>query len=112
MKPTRGNDECFLLLALRNLGGTWKLLLLRELWDQPLRYRDLRRRLPRISSSSLVRGLKELELDGLISRTVIATRPPVVTYKLLHNDPNLREAINHLTLWGREHPRRTAPPKP
>ena len=102
-KANRGNDECSLLLALRKLGGTWKLLLLRELWDRPRRFRDLRSALPRISSTSLARGLKELERDGLISRTVIGTRPPEVTYELLHNDPNLRKAIDHLTLWGRQH---------
>ena len=107
----RGKDECYLLLALRKIGGTWKLLLLRELWDRPRRFRDLRRALPTISSTSLARGLKELERDGLISRTVIGTRPPEVTYELLHNDPNLRKAIDHLTLWGRQHTQRTIPRK-
>ena len=102
-KAKRGNNECSLLLALRKLGGTWKLLLLRELWERPRRFRDLRRALRPISSTSLARGLKELERDGLISRTVIGTRPPEVTYELLHNDPNLRKAIDHLTLWGRQH---------
>ena len=102
-KARGDKDECSLLLALRKLGGTWKLLLLRELWDRPRRFRDLRRALPWISSTSLARGLKELERDGLISRTVLGTRPPEVTYALVHNDLNLRKAIDHLTLWGRQH---------
>jgi DNA-binding HxlR family transcriptional regulator len=38
----------------------------------------------------------------LISRTVNGTRPPEVIYALLNNDSDLREAINHLTLWGRQ----------
>ena len=104
--------ECDLLLALRKLGGAWKLLLLRELWERPRRFRDLRRSLPTISSTSLARGLKELEGDGLISRTVIGTRPPEVTYALVHNDPDLREAINHLTQWGKKHTPRTIARKP
>ena len=111
-KANRGNDECSLLLALRKLGGTWKLLLLRELWDRPRRFRDLRKALPTISSTSLARGLKELERDGLISRTVLGTRPPEVTYALIHNDPDLREAIHHLTQWGKKHTPRTIARKP
>ncbi len=105
-------DECFLLLALRKLGGTWKLLLLRELWDRPRRFRDLRKALPRISSTSLARVLKELEGDGFISRTVNGTRPPEVTYALLYNDPDLRKVIDHLTRWGRQHTQRTIARKP
>ena len=101
-------DECSLLLALRKLGGTWKLLLLRELWEGPRRFRDLRKALPWISSTSLARVLKELEGDGLISRTVNGTRPPEVAYALLKNDPDLREAIKHLTLWGRQLTQRTS----
>ena|SRR3990167_2196519 len=104
--------ECDLLLALRKLGGTWKLLLMRELWDHPRRFRDLRKALRTISSTSLARGLKELERDGLISRTVLGTRPPEVTYALIHNDPDLREAINHLTQWGKKHTPRTIARKP
>ena len=104
--------ECNLLLALRKLGGTWKLLLLRELWDRPRRFRDLRKSLPWISSTSLARTLKELESDGLISRTVNGSRPPEVTYALLNNDPDLREAISHLTQWGRQLTQRTSARKP
>ena len=110
MKAFRGKDGCDLLLALKKVGGAWKLLLLRELWNRPQRFSDLRRSLPWISSTSLARGLKELENEGLISRTVIGARPPIVTYKLLHNNPNLRKAIYHLTLWGRQHAQRTTPP--
>ena len=108
----RGKDECYLLLALRKIGGTWKLLLLRELWERPRRFRDLRKALRTISSTSLARGLKELERDGLISRTVLGTRPPEVTYALIHNDPDLREAINHLTQWGKKHTQGTIARKP
>ena len=108
----RGKDECYLLLALRKIGGTWKLLLLRELWERPRRFRDLRRALPWISSTSLARSLKGLEGDGLISRTVIGTRPPEVSYALVSNDPDLREAINHLTQWGKKHSPRTIARKP
>ena len=112
MKGRRGKDECPLLLALRTLGGTWKLLVLRELWNRPLRFRDFRKAVPGISSTSLARALKELERDGLIRRTVIGTRPPVATYELILNDSNLREAIDYLTRWGRQQTHRTIPPMP
>ena len=102
---------CSLIIALRKLGGSWKLLVLRELWNHPRRFSDIRKSLPWISATSLARTLKSLEEDGFISRSVVTSRPPKVTYTLLQNDEHLREIIDHLTQWGRQHSSRAASSK-
>lgn len=112
MKSHGERNAFSLQIALKKLGGSWKLLVLRELCKQPRRFNDLRRSIPWISATSLARALKDLEEDGLISRGVVATRPPMVAYALLDNDSVMREIIEHLTRWGQRYSKRTVPPKP
>ena len=93
---------CALVVALRQLGGRWALLVLRELLDQPRRFNELKKPLPWISTTSLSRVLARLEREGFVERKVVATRPVRITYSVVHKDPLLRKVIDDLTLWGRE----------
>ena len=69
--------------VLKQLSGKWKLELLFLMKDQPRRWSDLRHLIPQATPNALTRQLKELEEDGLISRTVIHDQPPkVVVYRL------------------------------
>ena len=113
MKIQVQKNPCPLQIALQRLGDSWKLLVLRELWNQPRRFSDLRRAFPWISTTChLPRAPQGLEEDGLVARSVVATRPPMVAYSLLQDDPHLREAIEHLTRWGQQYSKRRVPPKP
>ncbi len=93
---------CALVIALRKLGGRWALLVLRELFDRPRRFSELKKPLPWISTTSLSRVLARLEREGFVERKVPATRPVRITYSVVRQDPLLRKVIDDLTLWGRE----------
>ena len=111
MKKREKENRCALQVALNTLGGSYKLLVLRELYLRPCRFGHLRKALPWVSATSLTRVLKVLEREGFIGRTVVTTRPIMVTYSLLHNDPLVREIIEQLTRWGQQYLQRPLPPK-
>jgi len=52
------------------LAGRWKLFILYKLEHQELRFSELKLLIPDITERMLVLQLKEMERDGLISRTV------------------------------------------
>ena len=60
-------DNCPLDLAIRTIGGKWKLLILRALFlSAGERYNNLLRAVPDISPKELTRNLRELEEAGLV----------------------------------------------
>lgn len=95
-------DECQALLSASSmLGGRWTFALLCELSKQPMRFSELRRRLPMVPGKSLTRALEKLETEGLIERTVLSTRPPRVTYSMADPDPLLLDLLEAATRWGK-----------
>jgi DNA-binding HxlR family transcriptional regulator len=67
---------------LDHLGDKWTLLVVGMLESGPVRYSELRNRVPGISQRMLTRTLKKLERDGLVSRRSFAEVPPRVEYAL------------------------------
>ena len=67
---------------LARVGDKWSMLLIRTLGHGPLRFNELRRQVGEISQKVLSSTLKALERDGLVSRTVVPSVPPQVTYEL------------------------------
>ena len=93
-------------LAIRDtldvVGGKWKLVLLAVLRDGKKRFRELSREAG-ITPRILSKELQELEMNGLISRTVCNTKPITVEYELTEYGHKLRTVIDHLAIWGIEH---------
>jgi DNA-binding HxlR family transcriptional regulator len=58
-------------LALRFIGGTYKMPILWRLNQQMMRYGELKKTLPHISHKTLSVQLRQLEADGLIERKII-----------------------------------------
>ena len=96
-------DFCGINYALNMLGGRWKLLILHKLEPQTLRFSELKRRLPHITDRMLTLQLRELEQDGLISRTVFAEVPPRVEYALTASGLALSPTWQSLEAWGNAH---------
>lgn len=64
-------------------GGKWKMPIICILADNnPKRYSTIRRRLGGITNMMLAQSLKELEADGMVSRTQFNEIPPRVEYSL------------------------------
>ncbi|MGH1367211.1 MAG: winged helix-turn-helix transcriptional regulator [Maritimibacter sp.] len=75
-------DNCPVRRVLDHVAAKWTLLVLIELEQKPMRFNALSRALPDISKRMLTQTLRELERDGLASRTVFDTKPPSVEYAL------------------------------
>ena len=67
---------------LARVGDKWSMLMIQTLGHGPLRFNELRRQIGDISQKVLSSTLKALERDGLVSRTVVPSVPPQVTYEL------------------------------
>lgn len=87
-------------LALEALGGKWKMPILFRLKDRDWRYGELRRALGRVTDKMLTQQLRELEADGLLTRTVRQMVPPHVDYAITTLGRTALPAIDALRTWG------------
>lgn len=83
------------------LGGKWKLPLLFYLLQRPRRTGELRRLLPGVSQKMLTQQLRELEADGVVTRTIFEQVPPKVVYDVAESErERLQEVLDALCRWG------------
>ena len=86
--------------ALRLLEGRWKLVILFQLFGgQVQRFSDLEKRIDGISQKMLAQQLRQLEADGLVTRTVHPEVPPRVDYRLTDWGQALCPALDALLRW-------------
>jgi len=86
--------------ALRPLEGRWKLMIMAQLLaGRAMRFSDLGRALPEISQKMLIQRLRDLEEDGIVSRTVYPQVPPKVEYCLTEVGKGLRPVFIALLDW-------------
>jgi DNA-binding HxlR family transcriptional regulator len=84
---------------LARIGDKWSLLIVRTLGDGPMRFNELRRTIGDISQKMLSSTLKDLERDGLVSRTVTPSVPPQVVYELTGLGFELLPLVINLAEW-------------
>jgi len=91
---------CSLARAAEILGERWTIPLLRELFTGPLRFSDLRRRLPGLSPSVLTERLERLAAHGVLARR--RQPPPAASdvYELTEAGRALKPALCELMRWG------------
>lgn len=93
------------------LSGKWKLEIMWLLNQRIYRFGELRKAIPGITQHMLTAQLRELEADGLVSRTVFAEVPPRVEYEITAKARGLGPAMEALTAWWNEYGR-SVPAKP
>ena len=86
--------------ALDVVGGKRKPVIILTLENGSLRYSEIAHRMTRITESMLVRQLRELERDGLVTRTVYPEVPPKVEYALTTAGRKLIPALRVVSLWS------------
>ena len=93
--------SCSMELSLAVIGGKWKPLILWHLHGgDTLRFSALRRAMPSITQKMLTQQLRELESDGLVTRTVYAEVPPRVEYGLTELGQDIIPILESLCRFG------------
>ena len=85
------------------LSGKWKLEIMWLLNQRVYRFGELRKAIPGVTQHMLTAQLRELEADGLVSRTVFAEVPLRVEYEITPKARGLGPAMEALTAWWTEH---------
>lgn len=98
--------ECPVATTVQLVGSKWKLLILRDLFQRPWRFNELRRDLAGISQKVLTDSLRSMESDGLITRTVYPEVPPRVEYALSELGQSIKPIISAMETWGRDYKNR------
>lgn len=94
-------EICPVRNVVARFGNKWALLVILVLSEnEPIRYNELGRKIPDISSRVLSNTLRTLEADGLILRTVYQEVPPRVEYSLTDTGRSLVPIILELTEWA------------
>jgi DNA-binding HxlR family transcriptional regulator len=87
--------------ALKLLEGRWKLIILFHLFGgRILRFSDLERAIPAVSQKMLIQQLRQMEQDGIVTRTVYQQVPPKVEYALTDWGQALCPALDALLTWA------------
>lgn len=94
------HDYCATEMALEIIGGKWKLVILRNLFEGTKRFGELRRAMPNVTQRMLTRQLRELEEDGLVHRKVYTQVPPKVEYSLTETGESLESIVRQIDGWG------------
>ncbi|KAB8164235.1 transcriptional regulator [Streptomyces sp. 3MP-14] len=105
--PTDGVEDrevCAVLGVLGRVSGKWSLGVLNETTRGPVRFAALERSLPGISRRMLTLTLRDLERNGLLTRTVYPTVPPRVEYTATERARELYAHLTGLTAWAARHP--------
>jgi DNA-binding HxlR family transcriptional regulator len=85
---------------LSRIGDKWTVLVVSTLGEGSRRFNELRREIPSISQRMLTLTLRNLERDGLVSRTVTPSIPPRVDYELTELGCSLLKPVNALEQWA------------
>ena len=94
-------EMCPVRNVVARFGDKWSLLVLLVInGSGPVRFNELGRLIPDISTRVLSGTLKTLEADGLINRKVYAQVPPKVEYSLTETGKSLVPLIMQLTEWA------------
>lgn len=89
--------------VLHRVGDKWSVLAIALLGDGPRRFNELRKSIEGVSQRMLTLTLRNLERDGLVTRTVFPEIPPRVEYELTRLGETLLEPISALADWAAEH---------
>lgn len=86
------------------LSGKWKFHIIGTLIEgDTLGFMDLLREIDGIGSKMLSKELQDLEMNLLINRKVMDTKPITVEYSITEYGATLAPVINEIAKWGIEY---------
>ncbi|WP_343670795.1 helix-turn-helix domain-containing protein [Chitinophaga sp.] len=88
------------------LGGKWKLRIMRHLnnhVNETNTFKKIQREVEGISAKMLSKELQDLEINLLVTRTVMDTRPVTVSYAITPYGREVFPVVEILINWGVNH---------
>ena len=101
-KISVSEKTCTLKDVLDIIGGKWAMPIIYILSKGKMRFKELERSVEGINTRMLVKELKNMEANGIITREVFSTVPPTVEYTLTKKGEKLLPSIVSLHNWGQE----------
>ena len=95
-------QSCSLKEVLEIIGGKWAMPIIHILSKGKLRFKEIEKSIEGINTRMLVKELKNMQANGIITREVFATVPPTVEYTLTKKGHKLIPSITSLHNWGKE----------
>ena len=102
-KTKKSAKSCTIKDVLDVIGGKWAMPIIFYLSKGKMRFKEIERAIEGINTRMLVKELKNLEANGIITREVFATVPPTVEYALTKKGEKLLPSIKSLYQWGLEY---------
>jgi DNA-binding HxlR family transcriptional regulator len=102
--PAHSADTCPAVREVLNrVGDKWSVQVVGLLGAGPKRFNELRRSIEGISQRMLTLTVRNLERDGLVTRTIEPTIPPKVEYALTELGRTLLVPVAALAQWALDH---------
>jgi DNA-binding HxlR family transcriptional regulator len=89
--------------TLNVINGKWKLPIIGSLLFGKKRFTEIQRNITKITPRMLSKELKELELNGIVKRTVYNTTPVSVEYELTNSGKSIGDVLDKMLEWGLQH---------
>ena len=89
--------------TLNVISGKWKLPIIGTLLYKKKRFTEIQKNIGKITPRMLSKELKELELNGVITRKVYDETPVLVEYELTESAKKLSEVLDKMVDWGLQH---------
>ena len=100
-EPAAGNSNCAVVGIWEVLGRRWSLYILKNLSTRNvIRFNELKRSMPGISSTVLSERLLEMEREGLVTKKIYPEVPPRVEYSMTVQARELEVIIKELARWA------------
>jgi DNA-binding HxlR family transcriptional regulator len=96
----KAHFNCPVQATINAISGKWKVQIVWHLSFGSMRFAQLQRKLKEVSEKVLTDQLRQLEADGIITRTVTPTRPPRTDYALSRRGELLIPTMQELCDWG------------
>ncbi|MCF8323419.1 MAG: helix-turn-helix transcriptional regulator [Leadbetterella sp.] len=83
--------------------GKWKMPIIGTLLFGKKRFKEIEREVRKITPRMLSQELKDLEVNGIVTRTVYNTTPVTVEYELTPSGRELHLVMESMITWGLQH---------
>jgi DNA-binding HxlR family transcriptional regulator len=101
LKDTSEHSNCRAMSdVLNRIGDKWSVMVVGMLSHGTMRFNELKRQINGISQRMLTLTLRNLERDGLVTRTIYPEIPPRVEYGLTELGETLKGPIGTLWDWS------------